>query len=1794
MKRQCRIISIGPSRFGWLKVAVFLAGILAPAIDVLAQQGPDDDADVKIGYTNNVFHHSSVDSINLYNGALTIPVPLGPSYPVGPKLRFQAMLTYGSRVWEFGHPTLGDIDSQGNLYMPLVGDPAIGIGWTFTLGAIKKCGENQSYRCFVGPDGAEHQFNGTIPPTSSKPGDASQFYLTGNDTSGYDMWDADGNHYDFTNHVTGYDDPYDHYLNNLGRGRDGWYVTDITDPFGNIIHVDYFTPLGNLPCWDTGSAPPPLYGNMACRTPTSAKSWVPSSIQGYPEGQPASWTVTVNRNGTTGRISSFLFPTVGAASATWSLGYDYFTWSAGPPNAPAVNVYRLTSITLPTTSYSFTYLNGLARTMTLPTGAEIDYLWSTYHFYHARHSSRMNCGAEQPPPGSLVLQSGRPSATNYFQGDPPPSPHLNDCTGDPATDPTEFSDAVQGVGRRTEIFTDNDGAQRKAETDYVQVAFPFGEKLAICATPGNDTCGSQTLTIAIFPRGIEGRAHATATLFWSDSGTFDGSTATGDRIGADIETRTFDFDPWVPAGDPDPTISQPACTVYDQDFCPKHAVRVTQRVFDYDCSGTVDCPGTVKGNRRLLSETTFHQSTGPSGACVGCKFTSTTFSNPSGTWEGRGRHYGREVRSGNLQGPTETKTIDTTWFPVNWTSAPPTGGAALPNLFTEQDTLESGRTIVRLFLFDTTSTTADGFLKGQITWDSTGGRAYVKCRFADSRGNASDNLVESSTGAMPTLSGTCGTYTASTPVGDDSPGFTDLRFGKRYTYQNGEVTSAAWKSGAAPASWYVRNYARDPETGWVTDSYDTAGARTHYDYDTLGRVTKITPNMTTGTPGDADGEIPTTITYNSTTLTTVQRSGGAGLTTWQQYEYDDFGRLIRERRKNPGGSIFKQFTRFDDAGHDYFHSEWVADSAGESISATQSTVCKYTDGNGVESNFTTNRPTGALGTYTTCFDPFGRPQKVVRSKHNSIQTIYRTDGASFHSDSFEQVTNYCLNGSFSGATCNGTAPLNPITTNERDSFGRLISVLEPNLTDLALYAYDPNDKLRCVIQGGSDPHLDVCSATGGQVRKFDYDAGGNLIAELTPERGSTPVTYTYGGLGNLLNETLPGATITRAYDFAGRVSSVKSGTKTFATNYYDGNGFAGGTYKLGKLTRQVGGNYDPLGAATQSITQDFTYSDPSGRLSSRATTVSGGITATDKWAYNVLGLPSDYWHARTSGGTPFLASTAYDYGLPVTVYANGIPMAKSISYSASGAVYEYFTGLGTGHDVKTRIDPDTNGLPRPALIGTTGASSEWSSGSYSYDGAGDVMTMGADSFTYDDRARLLSASYSGVSSQYYCYDRYGNRFNKTTTPPSCGTTTWTNNRVPTGTYDARGNMTNYGGKTYSFDALDRIVRHFDGSQTWNYYFDAAGERVVKVPPPGLGAWNYTFRDEANRLATEYSGSTFSRDDVYLGNLLLASYANTLVGGNSKAWTYYSSDHLGSPRLITDIAGAMLEKPRYWPYGDEVVTVTQPQRLRFAGMERDTESLVYFDHARSEEFTLGRFLSPDQVAGSPRNPQTWNRYSYGRNNPMRFSDPTGLVEVELTYRFFIPSAGVASPLGAFKGDTRGFSLSKDASVRTEIRLTVETDPNKRMNPLVGAPQVRVGETTNLVTGAKGLATGDSIGVKVSRDSNGNVVVRTFQNEGIPKDAAPPAGTSPFGIRASTETTISPSGDSITLEGSRSSFPAMEVNGKVGDQSFSLFRGNAGSSASGLFTTERFTATCTGMPSPSCSQSPGRLPWDTAAD
>jgi RHS repeat-associated protein len=60
-------------------------------------------------------------------------------------------------------------------------------------------------------------------------------------------------------------------------------------------------------------------------------------------------------------------------------------------------------------------------------------------------------------------------------------------------------------------------------------------------------------------------------------------------------------------------------------------------------------------------------------------------------------------------------------------------------------------------------------------------------------------------------------------------------------------------------------------------------------------------------------------------------------------------------------------------------------------------------------------------------------------------------------------------------------------------------------------------------------------------------------------------------------------------------------------------------------------------------------------------------------------------------------------------------------------------------------------------------------------------------------------------------------------------------------------------------------------------------------------------------------------------------------------------------------------------------------------ENQTGTLIDFTFRRYSP-TQGRWISPDPAglaAVDPTNPQTWNRYAYVMNQPLRFTDPLGL-------------------------------------------------------------------------------------------------------------------------------------------------------------------------------------------------------------
>ncbi|HET8669752.1 MAG TPA: RHS repeat-associated core domain-containing protein, partial [Candidatus Saccharimonadales bacterium] len=127
------------------------------------------------------------------------------------------------------------------------------------------------------------------------------------------------------------------------------------------------------------------------------------------------------------------------------------------------------------------------------------------------------------------------------------------------------------------------------------------------------------------------------------------------------------------------------------------------------------------------------------------------------------------------------------------------------------------------------------------------------------------------------------------------------------------------------------------------------------------------------------------------------------------------------------------------------------------------------------------------------------------------------------------------------------------------------------------------------------------------------------------------------------------------------------------------------------------------------------------------------------------------------------------------------------------------------------------------------------------------------------------------------------------------------------------------------------------------------------------------------------------------------------GGASASIQWLVTDHLGTPRMVFDQTGSLANVRRhdYLPFGEELIGLGLRStalgysggdgvRQQFTQKERDIETGLDYFGARYYFSAMGRFTSPDQpfIDQEEGDPQSWNLYSYVRNNPLRFSDPTG--------------------------------------------------------------------------------------------------------------------------------------------------------------------------------------------------------------
>ena len=221
-----------------------------------------------------------------------------------------------------------------------------------------------------------------------------------------------------------------------------------------------------------------------------------------------------------------------------------------------------------------------------------------------------------------------------------------------------------------------------------------------------------------------------------------------------------------------------------------------------------------------------------------------------------------------------------------------------------------------------------------------------------------------------------------------------------------------------------------------------------------------------------------------------------------------------------------------------------------------------------------------------------------------------------------------------------------------------------------------------------------------------------------------------------------------------------------------------------------------------------------------------------------------------------------------------------------------------------------------------------------------------------------------------------------------------------------GNLLNVNGLTAKDNAENQIyslnATLSGGSETISY--DATGQRVQKSITGGPST--VFFYDAFGQLASESVNGAWTRDYIRGGSGNLVATENAPDGLCTTCYPSY--DHLGSIRLVTDQNGNVVARHDYLPYGQEVsgysgrtmagfsipsTSPTAPTDVtqKFTGQVRDQESGMDYFNAPYFTPALGRFNSPDpQNAGaSLTSSQSWNGYAYVLNNPLAFTDPTGM-------------------------------------------------------------------------------------------------------------------------------------------------------------------------------------------------------------
>ena len=212
-----------------------------------------------------------------------------------------------------------------------------------------------------------------------------------------------------------------------------------------------------------------------------------------------------------------------------------------------------------------------------------------------------------------------------------------------------------------------------------------------------------------------------------------------------------------------------------------------------------------------------------------------------------------------------------------------------------------------------------------------------------------------------------------------------------------------------------------------------------------------------------------------------------------------------------------------------------------------------------------------------------------------------------------------------------------------------------------------------------------------------------------------------------------------------------------------------------------------------------------------------------------------------------------------------------------------------------------------------------------------------------------------------------------------------------------------GPRSLDNNRADQAERFYQNGQAVTWGYDGSGQRVMQFETVnGQPQWTFWLYDiQGKRMAqigcVLQSGNSVCTNqgvEVYFGSRLIMR--GLTWAWQNGAWTIATqtpvvTDRLGSVRAYQ--TNGTWRTLSYFPFGEEKTPVTPDGAEKFGTYIRDSTTPSQ-DYAMQRYYSpnLGRFHSPDPggiATANPRDPSSWNRYSYVQGDPVNRFDPKGL-------------------------------------------------------------------------------------------------------------------------------------------------------------------------------------------------------------